>query len=86
MKVGDIVKIVRSAVGDERGRYGSWVSDMDETVGREGTVTWVGNEYSGIAVFVDRTYTYPPQCLVVVGSLLPGHGPNNTHLSQELPR
>jgi hypothetical protein len=87
MKKGNRVQVFRTSVGDERGRYGHWV--LDATVGKTGTVLDTNGLDGAIWVQVDdtrRPFYYPPQCLVMARPLLPGHGPNNTHLAQELPR
>jgi hypothetical protein len=87
MRRGDIVIIVRAAHGEERLMYGRWVEEMDAMVGKEGSVVDIEPPDSRVRVQIGVSrYTYPPQCVALANPMLPGHGPNNTHIAQELPR
>jgi hypothetical protein len=77
---------------------GYWASQMTEAVGKNGIVERVNRERNSCSVIVPGiigSWYYPRVVLEIVdrnvsvvgGSMYPpGHGPNNTHLAQELPR
>jgi hypothetical protein len=85
ISVGDTVRILRAHVGDWPNYY--WAREMNATIGKEGIVLHGdGNGNYMISVDGIRTnYIYPLAVLELVGACPLGHGPNNTHLSQELP-
>lgn len=59
--VGDRVRVIRKAKTHESGWRNSWVSPMDDTVGKIGTVIEVGYD-TGIKIKFSRissTYGYP---------------------------
>jgi hypothetical protein len=82
---GDIVRIV-CVSGDWPGYY--WAPEMNAAVGKEGTIlSFRGEGNCSICVpGIRENYVYPRTVLELVTHRLPGHGPNNTHLAQELPR
>jgi hypothetical protein len=84
-KVGDHVLIARRRVS-----WGSWVPPMDNSVGKDGIIIDVSHLQEGycrIRVSGVEDWNYPLSAVELLDSLLPpGHGPNNTHLAQELPR
>jgi hypothetical protein len=84
---------VRVACGMPDWRQGFWTRRMDEFVGKTGTVLEYRPDYDVVKIEFLNTDSevhilwYPRAVLEIVdrGNYLPGHGPNNTHLFQELP-
>jgi hypothetical protein len=67
---------------------GRWiVPQMDFAVGKIGTVLETNSEGTSCRIKIPGilSYWYPRVVLCLVDDMLPGHGPNNMHLAQELP-
>jgi hypothetical protein len=80
--VGSRVLIARRGAG--------WVSPMNQLIGKEGIVLRrfiIEHErvFCSVSIPGESTWNYPLESLDLLGDFLAGHGPNNTHLSQELP-
>lgn len=67
LQVGDTVKITHKVPNSNLGWLGGWVSDMDNTIGKEGTVMSISPTNVAIKVEdVRMIYAYPAQVLEFV--------------------
>lgn len=57
LKVGDKVKVVRTALSKENGWGNAWVTDMDESVNKEFTIRKISED--GIRFVEDDYFAYP---------------------------
>jgi hypothetical protein len=81
---GSTVRVLRT----DRG-WGAYSRGDDRYVGRVGDVEKIVSYSYATPGFLIRfdnyTFQCPADCLELITPPLPGHGPYNTHLAQELP-
>jgi hypothetical protein len=85
MQIGYSVRIL------DRSDWDGWVPEMNRCIGREGIVVELSsplNQYCRVAIPGQESWNYPYDGLEILGcpGCPLGHGPNNTHVAQELPR
>jgi len=66
LQVGDVVKITHAVPTGNLGWKGGWVSDMNNTIGKEGIVKSISSTHVSVAVEGIITHVYPAQVLQFV--------------------
>ena len=68
--------------------WSGWVPNMNVCLGRDGVVGETNFDYCRVVIPGEHSWNFPFTSLDILdrAGIPPGHGPNNQHLSQELPQ